>query len=498
MSVLIGAIDQGTSSTRISIYTTSGDVVAYHQVSVSRMTPRPGWVEQDPLEIINSVRTCLKAVSEKLEKIGRSPKEVVAMGVTNQRETVVVWEKHTGRPLYNAIVWCDNRNSDLVDEFAKLHGGHNAFLDKTGLPLSPYFTATKLLWLRLNEKSVQDAFEKKSCQIGTIDTWITWCLTGGHTYVTDLTNASRTMLLDIRRLEWDEEMLRVFGIPRGCLPKVMSSAEVYGCITDEYGAFEGCAISGILGDQQASLVGNKCLRKGTAKITYGTGCFLLYNTGETPVFPKNGLITTIAFKLGKRKPVCYAIEGSVATCGLAVQWLGDILGKSETITELAGSVTNTGGVYFVPAFSGLLCPYWRPDACGCFLGLSGYTSRAHIARSVIEGIAFQAMDVLNAADVPLNEVRVDGGLSRSDLLLQFQADMLNIDIIRSSNIEATSKGASIAAAMGIGMLGAGIVSGDGECKTFRPSMSPQMRLKKQIGWKKAIERSLDWSIPHEE
>lgn len=495
---LIGSVDQGTSSTRFTVYAPSGEVITGHQTPVSRTTPKPGWVEQDPLEIINSVRVCLNAVATKLESMDRSPKDVIAIGITNQRETLVIWEKFTGRPLYNAIVWCDARNADVVDELAKKYGGTNAFAEKTGLPLSTYFTATKLLWLRKNVPEVQKALDEKTCLIGTIDTWITWCLTGGHTHVTDVTNSSRTMLLDIQKLEWDNEMLKVFGIPRQVLPKVVSSAEVYGCVTDEYGAFEGCAISGMLGDQQASLVGTKCMRKGTAKITYGTGCFLLCNTGETPEFSKSGLITTVGYKLGRRSPVCYALEGSVATCGMAVQWLNDILGKSETISELASSVEDSGGVYFVPAFSGLLCPYWKPDARGTFMGITGYTQRGHFARAVLEGIAFQASDVLACIDIPLNEVRVDGGLSRSDLLLQFQADLLNIDVLRGANVEATSKGAAIAAAYGIGMAGAGIITGDEECKTFSPMVSDRKRSFKLKMWKKAIQRSMDWLEQEEE
>ena len=492
MTSFIGSIDQGTSSTRFTVYSLSGEVIASHQTPVSRTTPFPDWVEQDPLEIINSVRICMNNVSKKLINLGYNPKDVLGIGITNQRETVIVWEKNTGRPLYNAVVWCDNRNAELVDNLAKKLGGINIFSEKTGLPLSPYFSATKLLWLRENIPEIQEAFNKETCLVGTIDTWVTWCLTGGNSFVTDVTNASRTFLLDIHKLEWDDELIKIFGIPKSSLPKVLSSAEIYGRVTDQYGSFEGCPISGIIGDQQASLVGNKCLRKGTAKITYGTGCFLLLNIGETPTFSKKGLITTIGYKLGRKAPVIYAIEGSVATCGFAVQWLGDILGKTESVHELASSVENSGGVYFVPAFSGLLCPYWKPDARGCFLGLTGYTSRGHIARSVIEGIAFQAMDVLDAADMTFSEVRVDGGLSRSDLLLQIQSDLLNLDVLRGSNVEATSKGAAIAATYGIGMMGAGIITGEEEFKTFRPNMSENIRNKKRNLWKKAVLRSFDW------
>jgi glycerol kinase len=334
--------------------------------------------------------------------------------------------------------------------------------------------------------------------VGTIDTWVTWCLTGGHSFVTDVTNASRTFLLNLHTLEWDDKLLGVFGIPRRCLANVKSSAEIYGRLTSDYGIFEGCPISGVLGDQQASLVGNRCIEQGTAKITYGTGCFLLYHTGEQPTFHTNGLITTVAYQMGKKARPCYAVEGSVATCGFAVQWLNDVLGKHDKVWDLAATVKNSGGVYFVPAFSGLLCPYWRPDARGCFLGLTGYTTRGHMARSVIEGVAFQTMDVLQCVDMPLTMVRVDGGLARSDLLLQFQADVLGIEVRRSANLEATSRGAAIAAAYGVGLVGAGIIHNDDECMIFQPTMEMAERERRQKMWKKALARSMDWIEPDEE
>jgi glycerol kinase len=298
--------------------------------------------------------------------------------------------------------------------------------------------------------------------------------------------------MDIKTLDWDDSLLKMFGVPRKCLAKVKSSAEIYGRLTDEYGAFEGCPLAGMLGDQQASLVGNRCLTKGSAKITYGTGAFLLYNTGNQPSFHENGLITTVAYKMGRKAAPCYAVEGSCATCGFAVTWLADVIGKTESVHELAATVKSCGGVYFVPAFQGLLCPYWRNDARGCFVGLTGYATRAHMARAVIEGIAFQAMDVLNCADTEITAVRVDGGLARSDLLLQVQADLLGIDVMRSGNVEGTSRGAAIAAAFGVGLVGAGIVHNDEECTVFRPQMGQPERERKQRMWKKAVERSMDW------
>jgi glycerol kinase len=289
--------------------------------------------------------------------------------------------------------------------------------------------------------------------------------------------------------------MKIFGIPRKCLPRIASSAEIYGRVSDEYGSFAGVPISGMLGDQQASLVGNGCIEMGTAKITYGTGCFLLYNTGETPVFDQNGLITTVAYKLGKRAPTCYAFEGSVATCGFAVQWLEDIFGRDQRISETASDAKTSGGVYFVPAFSGLFCPYWKADARGCFMGLTGYTTRAHMARAVLEGIAFQAMDVLNCVETPLTEVKVDGGLARADLLLQFQADILGIPVKRGTDVESTSRGAAIAAAYGVGLLGAGIISSKDECCVFNPKLGLDEREKKQRMWKKAVLRSMEWVEP---
>jgi glycerol kinase len=298
--------------------------------------------------------------------------------------------------------------------------------------------------------------------------------------------------MDIKTLSWDDGLLALFGVPRRCLARIACSAEIYGRLTDEYGAFEGCAISGMLGDQQASLVGNRCMNQGSAKITYGTGCFLLFNTGDKPVFHQKGLITTVAYKLGRKAPPRYALEGSIATCGYAVTWLGNVLGKHENVYDLAATVKDSGGVYFVPAFSGLLCPYWKADARGCFLGLTGYSTRGHMARSVIEGIAFQAMDVLECIDSPLTVVKVDGGLARSDLLLQFQSDMLGIEVSRAANVEGTSRGAAIAAAIGIGMFGAGIVTNNEECKVFTPNMTPAERERRQKMWAKAVARSMDW------
>ncbi|KAH0794115.1 glycerol kinase [Histomonas meleagridis] len=495
MSALIGSIDQGTSSSRFTVYSESGETIASHQAPVSHTTPHPGWIEQNPIEIINSIKDCLQAVAFKLEALDRSAREIVAIGITNQRETLIIWDKETGKPLYNAIVWCDNRNASIIIDLKKNYG--DQFFHKTGLPFSTYFTATKILWLRQNEPSIRKALDNGKCLIGTIDTWIVWCLTGHKSFVTDVTNASRTFLFDLNTLQWDQELCQVFGVPRNCLAEIRSSAEIYGYISDEFAPYDGIPISGVLGDQQASLVGNKCNHKGTAKITYGTGCFLLYNIGNKPLFSEKGLITTIAFQMGPKSKPCYAIEGSIATCGMAVRWLNGILGVDEPIYDLAKTVKNSGGVYFVPAFSGLFCPYWRPDARGCLLGITGFTTRGHIARAVLEGIALQAMDVLKCVDIPLSRVRVDGGLSRSDLLIQFQADLLEIEVARAANVEATSKGAAIAAAYGVGMSDAGIVKSDEDVVVFKPKMSKNELEKKRKMWKKAVERSMEWIEPDE-
>ena len=497
MSALVVSIDQGTMSTRFTVYSINGEQIAGHQAPVKHITPRPGYIEQNPKDIINSVRNCLNAVASKLEALDRSPTEIITIGITNQRETLVIWDKETGVPLYNAIVWCDNRNAGIIEELKEKYG-ENAFQSKTGLPISTYFTATKLMWLKRNEPGIQKALDNKTCLFGTIDTWLVWCLTGKKAYVTDVTNASRTMLFNINTLKWDDDLCKIFGVPKDCLADVRSSAEIYGHITDEFGIYKGIPISSVLGDQQASLVGNKCIEKGTAKITYGTGCFLLYNTGDKPYFSEKGLITTVAFQMGKDKKAYYANEGSVATCGMAVNWLYDILGRKEEIYDLAKSVKNSGGVYFVPAFSGLFCPYWRPDARGCLIGMTGYTNRGHIARAVLEGIAFQAMDVLDCVDIPLGQVRVDGGLSRSDLLIQFQADLLGIAIKRGANVVATSKGAAIAAVIGLGLKDAGIISNDDDLSTFIPKMSPREVEFKQKMWRKAIQRSMQWIEPEDE
>lgn len=512
----IGSIDIGTSSTRFTVYSNTGETLVSHQTVVPRLTPHPEWIEQDATELIESVGVCLHQVTKKLNAIGRSSRDVAAIGLTNQRETLIVWDKETGKPLYNAIIWCDNRNAEIVSNLISTYGT-NYFQKKNGLTLSTYFTATKISWLRQNVPSIKEAIDNCTCYLGTVDSYIIYCLTGGKTFATDVSNASRTFLMNINTLQWDDELCQLFHIPKACLPEIRSSAEIYGTICDEYKDYSGIVISGVLGDQQASLVGTGCTNKGNAKITYGTGCFLLYNTGTELHFTEKGLITTVAYKMGKDAPTIYALEGSVATCGLAVQWLSDILDCPEipppntnktinkqqaqqttpqttpqTLHELASSVENSDGVYFVPAFSGLFCPYWKPNARGCLIGLTAYSKRGHIARAVLEGVAFQAMDVLNVTELPITEVRVDGGLSKSNLLLQFQADVLGISVKRPSNVEATSRGAAIAAAIGSGLNEAVLKEDERYFTVFTPKMRHRERRKRTRMWKKAIQRSMDW------
>lgn len=500
---LIGAIDIGTSSTRFTVYSETGETLVSHHIIVPRLTPQPEWIEQDPNKIIESVGICFHEVAEKLKAIGKSSRDIKAIGISNQRETLIVWDKETGKPLYNAIIWCDNRNAELVLNLIEKYGT-NHFQKINGLTLSTYFTATKILWLRQNEPKIAEAIDNGQCMLGTVDSFIVYNLTGCKTYATDVSNASRTFLMNIHTLEWDDELCNIFHVPKKVLPEIRSSSEIYGYVCDKFSELEGVAISGVVGDQQASLIGTGCVNQGNAKINYGTGCFLLYNTGTTPHFSEKGLITTVAYKLGKEAPTFYAIEGSVATCGLAVQWLSNILdcpevsspqsdsNQPQTLHDLASSVPNNDGVYFVPAFSGLFCPYWKPTARGCLIGLTAHTNRGHIARAVLEGIAFQTMDVLNVTELPLSEIRVDGGLSKSSLLLQFQADVLGISVKRPADVETTSMGAAIAAAYGIGMKDTFINQEERNMTVFSPKMSTRERRKKTRMWKKAIQRSMDW------
>lgn len=493
----VGAIDQGTTSTRFMVFDKAARVVAVAQKEHEQIFPRPGWVEHDALEIM---RRTEEVIGEALEQRGLRPSDLAAIGITNQRETAVVWERSTGRPIANAIVWQDTRVAEDVGHFAK-NGGQDRFRTQTGLPLSTYFSSLKLRWLL---KHIPDANEKAAAGelfFGNIDTFLVWNLTGGPkggVHVTDVTNASRTQLLNLKTLDWDTELLAAFEIPRAILPQVRSSSEVYGAAT--LPAIAGVAIAGILGDQQAALVGQACFRPGEVKNTYGTGCFLLMNTGERAVPSNFGLLTTVAYKMGGA-PTCYALEGGVAISGALVQWLRDNLGmieKSRDVETLARTVKDNGGVYFVPAFSGLYAPYWKENARGVIAGLTRYVNKGHLARAVLEATAFQTREVVEAMEkdsqIALSSLRVDGGMVVNELLMQFQADILNREVVRPVIQETTALGAAYAAGLAVGFF-----SGLDELRTnwavdqrWTPHFAEAEREEMYRQWKKAVTRSLDW------
>ncbi|MDN6566348.1 MAG: glycerol kinase GlpK, partial [Actinomyces sp.] len=438
------AIDQGTTSSRAIIFNHSGEIVAVGQQEFTQIFPNPGWVEHDPLEIWDSVRA---VVADAFAKAGINRHQLAAVGITNQRETTVVWDKNTGEPVYNAIVWQDTRTAAITRELAG-DKGMDRYKDICGLGLSTYFSGPKIKWILDNVPGAREKAEAGDLYFGNTDSWVLWNMTGGvegGIHVTDVTNASRTMLMDITKLEWREDIASDFGIPVSMLPEIRSSSEVYG-----YGRKQGLLIdtpiSGILGDQQAATFGQACFERGQAKNTYGTGCFMLMNTGDEPVFSANGLLTTVAYKIGEQ-PAVYALEGSIAVAGSLVQWLRDNLGmieKSSDIQALAETVEDNGGVYFVPAFSGLFAPYWRDDARGAIVGLTRYANKGHVARAVEESTAFQSREVLDAMNadsgVPLKELKVDGGMTHDDLVMQFQADLCGVDVVRPKVIETTALG----------------------------------------------------------
>ncbi|XP_023227686.1 glycerol kinase-like [Centruroides sculpturatus] len=503
---LVGAIDQGTGSTRFFVFASkSAQIITYHQVELRQLLPEEGWVEQDPLEILSSVNICIEKAFDNLKNLNVSPTDVKAIGVTNQRETTIVWDKRTGLPLYNAIVWLDIRNSGTVtDLINKTPGNNKEYLKgRCGLPLSTYFSAVKLRWLLDNNDVVNQTIRDGNCLFGTVDSWLIWNLTGGvkgGIHITDITNASRTMLMNIENLKWDPFLCKFFNIPLEILPKICSSSEVYGMIAS--GPAEGIPISGCLGDQSAALLGQMCFDVGQAKCTYGTGCFLLRNTGRQPVFSDHGMLTTIAFKLGEEAQTYYALEGSIAIGGAGVRWLRDnfnIIERSEEIENLANSVESSHGVYIVPAFSGLYAPYWQPDARGIICGLTQFSTKAHLARAMLEAVCFQTKDILEAMNkdsgITLTELQVDGGMTVNDLLMQLQADILGIPVVRPSMPETSALGVAMAAGMAKGVEVWSLrkeelvnITTD----TFLPTITNIERERKYFKWKKAIERSLHW------
>ena len=497
MASYIGAIDQGTTSTRFIVFDAHGRIVSVAQKEHEQIYPQPGWVEHDPEEIW---RRTQEVISAAMQERGLRPQDIAAIGITNQRETTIVWNRKTGEAVYNALVWQDTRVADAVAEFSA-DGGPDRFRKKTGLPLATYFSGLKIRWILNNVPGVREKAESGDVIFGNVDTYLVWKLTGGPQggiHVTDVTNASRTQLLNLETLAWDRDILRVFGIPEKMLPRISSSSEVYGSATLE--SIKGVPVAGILGDQQAALFGQTCLKPGEAKNTYGTGCFLLMNTGAKPVQSKHGLLTTVAYKLGK-EPAQYALEGSIAITGALVQWLRDNLGlieKSSDIEPLARSVKDNGGIYFVPAFSGLYAPYWKTSARGVIAGMTRYTNKGHFARAALEATAFQTREVVEAMEkdsgIPLDVLRTDGGMIENDLLMQFQADILNRSVVRPVIKETTALGVAYAAGLAVGFFKdfEELRAHWAVDRTWTPQMDETTRAELYRSWKKAVTRSFDW------
>ncbi len=493
MSQYVAAIDQGTTSTRCIIFDHDGNVIVVSQKEHQQIFPRPGWVEHDALQIWE--RT-LEVMNGALDRGRLQPEQIRAIGVTNQRETTVVWDRKTGLPIYNAIVWQDTRTDEICKTLAK-KGGQNRFRAQTGLPLATYFSGPKIKWILENVRNALTQARRGDLLFGTIDSWLIWKLTGEH--VSDVTNASRTMLMNLKTLDWDDEILKALGIPRSMLPKIKSSSEIYGTVNAVDAPLRGIPVSGALGDQQAALFGQTCFSAGEAKNTYGTGCFMLMNTGAKPVKSKSGLLTTLGYKIGEQKPV-YALEGSIAISGALVQWLRDNLGlieKSADIESLAQTVTDNGGVYFVPAFSGLFAPYWRSDARGVIAGLTRYVNKGHIARAALEATAFQTREVLDAMEkdskVKLTSLKVDGGMVFNEMLMQFQADILDVPVVRPKVAETTALGAAYAAGLAVGFWKDlnELRSHWGRDKEWKPQMAKPVREKMYAQWKKAVTKTFD-------
>ncbi|MHB8529919.1 MAG: glycerol kinase GlpK [Caulobacteraceae bacterium] len=487
----VAAIDQGTTSSRCMIFDAAGAVVTSAQKEHRQIFPRPGWVEHDPMEIWTNV---LEVVSRALSFAGAQASDIAAIGITNQRETTVVWERATGRPIANAIVWQDTRTADLIARLAG-EGGQDRFRSTTGLPLATYFSGPKLCWLLDHIEGARAAAKRGELLFGTIDTWLIWNLTGAH--VTDATNASRTLLMDLATLGWDDRLLEAVGVPGAMLPRICSSAEVYGAARR---ALEGVPVAAALGDQQAALFGQTCFEPGEGKCTYGTGAFLLMNTGAQAIASVSGLLTTLAYKIGDAPPA-YALEGSVAVAGALVQWLRDNLGlfaAAADIEALAGSVADNGGCYFVPAFSGLFAPHWRSDARGVIAGLTGYVTRAHLARATLEAVAWQVREVVDAmaADCgrPLALLKADGGMTANALFMQIQADVLDAPVVRPAIAETTALGAAYAAGLAVGFWPdiATLRSQWREDRRWSAAIAPDVRAAAYGQWKKAVDSTLGW------
>jgi glycerol kinase len=500
MTQYVAAIDQGTTSTRCMIFDHSGRVVAVDQLEHQQIFPKAGWVEHDAAEIWGNTR---QVCGGALARADLDASSIAAVGITNQRETTVVWDKATGEPIYNAIVWQDTRTQEICDELGALGGGAERYRARTGLPLATYFAGPKARWILDHVDGARERAERGELAFGTMDTWVLWNATGGiegGLHVTDPTNASRTLLMNIDTLEWDPELCEEIGVPMAMLPEIRSSSENYGPIRAR-GTFRDVPVSGILGDQQAATFGQACLEVGEAKNTYGTGNFVLLNTGTEKVESKNGLLTTVCYKIGDA-PQIYALEGSIAVTGSLVQWLRDNLGmisSAAEVEDLAKTVDDNGGAYFVPAFSGLFAPYWRSDARGVVVGLTRYVNKGHLARAVLEATAFQTREVIDAMNadsgVPLTTLKVDGGMVGNEVLMQFQADLLGVEVVRPVVSETTALGAAYAAGLAVGFWESeqDIRDNWAQDKVWEPSMDPTERDRLYAEWKKAVTRTFDWA-----
>ncbi len=497
MTTYVGAVDQGTTSTRFIIFDRQGTMIGVDQKEHRQIFQKPGWVEHDPMEIWDNTR---KVMAGALEKAGVKGSDISAIGITNQRETAMVWDKHTGKPYHNAIVWQCTRTDKICRKLME-KGGQDRFREKTGLPVATYFSGPKIRWILDQVPEARAAAERGDALFGTMDTWMIWNLTGGPdggAHVTDVTNASRTLLMDLDTLDWDDEILSILNIPRQGLPRIVASSDfatlAYGPLSAEV------PVCGALGDQQAALFGQTCFSPGEAKNTYGTGCFLLLNTGTEKVASRHGLLTTLGYRIGNEPPV-YALEGSISMAGALVQWVRDNLGliqEANEIETLAGTVDDCGDVYCVPAFSGLFAPYWRSDARGIIAGLTQFANRGHIARAVLEATAYQAKDIVDAMNrdsgVDLTRLKVDGGMVHNNLLMQFQSDILDVPVIRPQVAETTALGAAYAAGLAIGYWESleDLKANWSVHTTWNPNMDKTVRDKGYVGWKKAVQRTLDW------
>ncbi len=497
MAKYVAALDQGTTSSRAMIFDHSGRVVAVAQKEHEQIYPKPGWVEHDPKEIWARSQ---EVIDEAMERAGASTDDIAALGITNQRETAVVWDRTTGEPVYNAVVWQDTRTDKIVDELSR-SGGQDRFRDKAGLPLATYFSGPKVRWILENVEGAQARAEAGDLVFGNIDSWLIWNLTGGTDgglHMTDVTNASRTLLMDLRSLSWDNATASTIGVPTSMLPEIRSSSEVYGEVRT--GALAGVAIAGDLGDQQAATFGQTCFAVGEAKNTYGTGNFMLINTGHELVHSKSGLLTTVCYRVGDQQPV-YALEGSIAITGALVQWLRDnlkMIKAAPEVEELAATVEDNGGLYIVPAFSGLYAPYWKSDARGVFAGLTRYVNAGHIARATLEATAYQSAEIVEAmrtdSGVELDSLKVDGGMVANDMLMQFQADILGVPVIRPEVAETTALGAAYAAGLATGFWDnqEDLRENWAEDKRWQPQLDDEARRRNMHYWKKAVTRTFDW------